>query len=142
MPDLLRSFDLGQRCPIPRAARKRLFSLRIWSPRYKHQKVDLDRRDPPQSVTDQKDDDDGTKKSVSTVNLGVVNCQSICNKLDYILDHVKDNDVDIMAESDDESKNKSIIDQCVSNGFTLHYIPRNSVERAVELVFLEIIALS
>ena len=67
--------------------------LRIWSPRYKHQKVDLDRRDAPQSVADEKDDDDddGAKKSVSTVN---------CNK--------------------------SVIDQCFSNGFTLHHIPRNS----------------
>ena len=34
--DTLRSFDVGQRCALPRVLRKRLFSLRIWSLRHKY----------------------------------------------------------------------------------------------------------
>ena len=34
--DVLRSCDVGQRCPLPRYVRKCLFSNGIWSPRHNY----------------------------------------------------------------------------------------------------------
>ena len=34
--DVLRSYDVGQRCPLPRYVRKCLFSKGIWSPRHNY----------------------------------------------------------------------------------------------------------
>ena len=72
---------------------------------------------------------DDVMATVSSINCKVVNCQSC----DYIFDHVKDNDVDIIAltesyVSNDEPRNETVIDRCVltSYGFTLHHIPRHS----------------
>ena len=38
-----------------------------------------------------------SRKSVSDIKLGVMNCQSICNKLDCITDHAEENSLDIIA---------------------------------------------
>ena len=38
-----------------------------------------------------------SRKSVSDIKLGVMNCQSICNKLDCITDHAEENGLDIIA---------------------------------------------
>ena len=72
-----------------------------------------------------------SRKSVSDIKLGVMNCQSVCNKLDCITDHAEKNGLDIIAMmetwlSNMESRNKFVHDQCCANGYTLHHRPRNS----------------
>ena len=68
------------------------------------------------------------------VKLGVMNCQSIGGKLDFVFDHIKEYQLDIVALtetwlSSEESKNKHVIDQCVAHGYTLHHSPRTSGRR-------------
>ena len=65
-------------------------------------------------------------KSVPGVKLGVINCQSISRKLDFVFDHINEYQLDIMALtetwlSSEDSKNKYVIDQCVAHGYTLHH---------------------
>ena len=108
-----------------RNVRKRLFSLRIWSPRYKHVNSDV-KQSFDHSVT--------VRKSLLGVKLGVMNCQSIGGKLDFVFDHVKEYQLDIVALtetwlSNEDSKNKHVIDQCVAHGYTLHHSPRTSGRR-------------
>ena len=63
-----------------------------------------------------------------------MNCQSIGGKLDFVFDHIKEYQLDIVALtetwlSNEDSKNKHVIDQCVSHGYTLHHLPRTSGRR-------------
>ena len=49
-------------------------------------------------------------------------------------DHVKEYQLDIVALtetwlSNEDSKNKHVIDQCVAHGYTLHHSPRTSGRR-------------
>ena len=74
------------------------------------------------------------KKSVTGVKLGVMNCQSISGKLDFVFNHIKEYQLDIVALtetwlSSEDSKNKHVIDQCVAHGYTLHHSPRTSGRR-------------
>ena len=69
------------------------------------------------------------RKSLLGVKLGVMNCQSIGGKLDFVFDHIKEYQLDIVALtetwlSNEDSKNKHVIDQCVAHGYTLHHSPR------------------
>ena len=71
------------------------------------------------------------RKYVPGVKLGVMNCQSISGKLDFVFDHMKEYQLDIVALtetwlSSEDSKNKHVIDQCVAHGYTLHNSPRTS----------------
>ena len=86
--DALRSFNVQPTSKSCGNVRKRLFSLRIWSPRYKHVNSDV-KRSFDHNVT--------VRKSLLGVKLGVMNCQSIGGKLDFVLDHVKEYQLDIMA---------------------------------------------
>ena len=68
------------------------------------------------------------------VKLGVMNCQSFRGKLDFVFDHIKEYQMDIVAltemwVSSDDSKNKHVIDQCVAHGYTLHRSPCPSGQR-------------
>ena len=59
-------------------------------------------------------------------------CQSIGEKLDFVFDHIKEYQLDIVALtemglSSEDSKNKHVIGQCVAHGYTLHHSPRNLV---------------
>ena len=68
------------------------------------------------------------------VKLGVINCQSISGKLDFVFDHIKEYQLDIVALtetwlSSEDSKNKHGIDQCVAHGYSLHHSPRTSGRR-------------
>ena len=79
-------------------------------------------------------------KSVPGVKVGVINCQSINGKLDFVLDHIKEYQLDIVTLtetwlSSEDSKNKHVIDQCVAHGYTLHHSPRTSGRRGVEWVY-------
>ena len=67
-------------------------------------------------------------------------CQSISGKLDFVFDHIKEYQLDIVALtetwlSSEDSKNKHVIDQCVAHGYTLHHSPRTSGRRGVDWVY-------
>ena len=63
--DALRSFNVQPTSQLRRNVRKRLFRLRIWSPRYKHVNSDV-KQSFDHSVT--------VMKSLLGVKLGVMNC--------------------------------------------------------------------
>ena len=116
--DALRSFNVQPTSQLRRDVRKRLFSLSIWSPWYKH--VNKGNSNVKQSF----DHNVTVRKSVPGVKLGVINCQSISGKLDFVFDHIKEYQLDIVALtetwlSSEDSKNKHVIDQCVAHGYTL-----------------------
>ena len=126
--DALGSFNVQPTSQLRRDVRKRLFSLRIWSPRYKH--VNKGSSNVKQSF----DHSVTVRKSVPGVKLGVINCQSISGKLDFVFDHIKEYQLDIVALtetwlSSEDSKNKHVIDQCVAHGYSLHHSPRTSGRR-------------
>ena len=69
--DALRSFNVQPTSQLCRDGRKRLFSLGIWSPWYKHvNKGNSNVKQPFDHIVT-------VRKSVSGVKLGVMNCQSI-----------------------------------------------------------------
>ena len=123
--DALRYFSVQPTSKLCRDFRKRLFSLRIWSPRYKHVNSDI-KQSFGHSVT--------VRKSLLGVKIGVMNCQSIGGKLYFVFDHVKGYQLDIVALtetwlSNEDSQNKHVIDKCVAHGYTLHHSPRTSGRR-------------
>ena len=123
--DALRSFNVQ---PTSKLCTKCLFSLRIWSPQYKHVNSDV-KQSFDHSVT--------VRKSLLGVKLGVMNCQSIGGKLDFVFDHIKEYQSDIVAVtetwlSNEDSKNKHVIDQCVTT-FIIHLT--HLVGEGVELVY-------
>ena len=66
--------------------------------------------------------------------LETINCQSISGKLDFVFDHIKEYQLDIVALtetwlSSEDSKNKHVIDECVAHGYSLHHSPRTSGRR-------------
>ena len=85
--DTLRSFNVQPTSKLCRDVRKRLFSIRIWSPLYKHVNSDV-KQSFDHSVT--------VRKSLLGVKLGVMNCQSIDKKLDFVFDHIKEYQLDIV----------------------------------------------
>ena len=70
--------------------------------------------------------------TVPGVKLGVINCQSISGKLDFVFDHIMEYQLDIVALaetwfSSEDSKN--------THGYILHHSPRTSGRRGVEWVY-------
>ena len=68
------------------------------------------------------------------VELGVINCQSISGKVDFVFDHIKEYQSGIVALtemwlSSEDSNNIHVIDRCVAHGCTLHHSPRTSGRR-------------
>ena len=134
--DTLREIGRGTNCPVNRDVRKKLFSLRIWSPRYKYREQDAL---PPPRESSMVDTADGNKEDQqpnpdSSIKLGVVNCLSLRSRLDYLLDHTTEHDIGIMALtetwlSNDLSRNKSVVDECASHGYSLHHSPRDNGHR-------------
>ena len=123
--DALRSFNVQPTSMLCRDVRKHLFSIRIWSPRYKHVNSDV-KQFFDHSVT--------VRKSLLGGKLGVMNCQSIGRKLGFVFDHIKKYQLDIVALtemwlSNEDSKSKYVIDQCVAHRYTLHHSPRTSGRR-------------
>ena len=108
--------------------RKRLSILRIWSPRYTYvNKMSS-------IVTQSLDYSVTVRKSVPGVKLGVMNCQSIDGKIDFVFDHIKEYQLHIVMLtetwlSSEDSKNKHVIDQVFLTGHTLHHSPRTSGRR-------------
>ena len=123
--DALRSFNVQPTSQLRRDVRKRLFSLRILSPQYKYVNS---------NVKQFFDHSATVRKYVLGVKLGVMNCQSINGKLDFVFDHIKEYQLDTVALtetwlSSEDSKNKHIIDQYVAHGYTLHHSLRTSCRR-------------
>ena len=98
-----------------RIVRKDLFSTRIWSKRSEH---------PVHAATVGGDIVTTIKSAVKPeVKLGVMNVRSVRNKLDYVFDHIFDNDIDIVALtetwlSNEENNNRNVITECSNHGYT------------------------
>ena len=131
-PELLRKVNSDQSFQIPRDVRKKLFRLRIWSPRYKYEnifKTENSKPNTPESVNVKEKTVKTT--TVTDVRLGVMNVLSLGNKLDCVIDHITDNRLDIVGItetwlSNDDKNNMSVVNTCLNNGYTLHHRPRNT----------------
>ena len=69
-----------------------------------------------------------------------MNCQSIGGKLDFVFDHIKEYQLDIVALtetwlSNEDSKNKHVIDQCVAHGYTFIIHLAHLIGEGVEWVY-------
>ena len=121
--ETLRKIGVNWTIPPKRVVRKTLFSMRIWSRRCEH---------PVHAATVRSDIVTTIKSTVKPeVKLGVMNVRSVRNKLDYVFDHIFDNDLDIVALtetwlSNEENNNTHVITECSNHGYTLHHVPRNS----------------
>ena len=72
--------------------------------------------------------------TVTDVRIGVINVQSLGNKLDCVIDHITDNRIDIVGItetwlSNDDKNNMSVVNTCLNNGYTLLHRPRNTGRR-------------
>ena len=76
---------------LRRYVRKHVFTLTIKSPCYKYVE------NGNCNVKESSHHNVTVRKSVSDVKLGVMNCRSIGVKLDFVFDHIKDYQMDIMA---------------------------------------------
>ncbi len=131
----------GSRSTIPpkRDIRKRLYAAGIWSCRSKYITVSpgdelASVSNCQQNVAKGRDVKTVERKTCPLVKLGVMNCRSMDNKSDYIFDHMKDNNLDIVALtetwlSNDDTKSRRVVMNCAEYGYTLHHIPRSSGRR-------------
>ena len=96
--DALRGFGVNTTTPPHSNVRKRLFKLRIWSRRSKYTRAASGNRIVSRTVRwkDAVKKSDVRIKSRPVVKLGVMNCRSVDNKLHYIFDNCKDNNLDII----------------------------------------------
>ena len=97
-PELLRKVNSDQSFPIPRDVRKELFRLRIWSSRYINEnifKTQHSKPNTPENVNVKKKTVKTT--TITDVRIGVLNVQSLGNKLDCVIDHITDNRLDIVG---------------------------------------------
>ena len=83
--DTLRKYKVASKSLPCRDLRKRLFSLCLWNLRYKY--------DDRLRIDVEKSDTDITRES-DNIQLGVMNCRYMNNKLDYVFDHAIDNKQD------------------------------------------------
>ena len=111
---------------------KKLFRLRIWSPRYKYENI-FKTENPKPNTPENVNIKEKTVKTttVTDVRHGVMNVLSLCNKLDCVIDHITDNRLDIVGItetwlSNDDKNNMSVVNTCLNNGYTLHHRPRNT----------------
>ena len=112
---------------------KKLFRLRIWSPRHKYEnkiKTENSKSNIPENVKVKT----VNTTSVSDVRLGVMNVSSLGNKMDCVIDHITDNRLDIVGItetwlSNNDKKNMPVINTCLDSGYTLHHRPRNTGRR-------------
>ena len=133
-PELLRNVNSDQSFPIPRDPRKKLFRLRIWSPRYKYENI-FETQNPKPNTPGNVNVKEETVKTttVTDVRIGVMNVLSLGNKLDCVIDHksIPYNRLDIVGitetwPSNDDKNNMSVVNTCLNNGYTLHHRPRNT----------------
>ena len=70
------------------------------------------------------------KTAVSGLKFGVINVRSIGRRLDYVIDHAKENKLDVLALTETwlsnvETNNVTVVNFCTEQGYTLHYRPRS-----------------
>ena len=131
-PELLRIVNSDQSFQIPRDARKKLFRLRIWSPRYKYENIIKTQNLKPNTPENVKEKT--VKTTTVTVKIGVMNVISRGNKLDCVIDLITDNRLDVVGIteawlSNDDKNNMSVVNTYLNNGYTRHHRPRNTGRR-------------
>ena len=129
-PELLRKWNSDQSSKIQRDVRKKLFRLRIWSPRHKYEnkiKTENSKSNIPENVKVKT----VNTTSVSDVRLGVMNVSSLGNKMDCVIDHITDNRLDIVGItetwlSNNDKNNMPVINTCLDSGYTNSGFSNNS----------------
>ena len=112
---ILRKIVINWSIPPKRVIRIALLSMRIWSRRCEY---------PVHAATVRGNIVTTIKSTVKPeVKLGVMNVRSVRNKLDYVFDHIFDNDLDIVALtetwlSNEENNNRHVITECLNHGYT------------------------
>ena len=129
----MRRFGENITVPPPRYVRKHLFMCHIWSRRSKYTPAASRDCVVPRTVRQKEavEEKSARIKSRPVLELGVMNCRSVDNKLDYIFDHCNDNKLDIVALtetwiSNDPSKSNRVVIECAERGYTLRQILRSS----------------
>ena len=133
--DTLRSFDTDASRIISRNLRKQLFSLKIWSPRYKYISHPAN-REIKRDVDDQKTVNQ-KKTAVSGLKFGVMNVRSLGSRLDYVIDYANENKLDVVVLTETwlsnvETNNATVDNSCMEQGYaayTLHHRPRSDGRR-------------
>ena len=114
---------------------KKLFRLRIWSSRYKYENIFKTQNPKPNTPANVNIKEKTVKTTtVTDVRIGVMNVLSLGNKLDCVIDHITDNRLDIVGItetwlSNDDKNSMSVVNTCLSNGYTLHHSPRYTGRR-------------
>ena len=126
--DTLRSFDTDASQIIGRNLRKLFFSWKLWSPRYKYRSHPAD-RDNKRDVDDQKNVNQ-KKTAVSGLEFGV----EFGSRVDYVIDHAKENKLDVVVLTETwlsnvETNNATVVNYCMKQGYTLHHRPRSDGRR-------------
>ena len=129
-PELLRKLNSDQSFKIQRDVRKKLFRLRIWSPRHKYENK-ITTENSKSNITENVMVKTVNTTSVSDVRLGVMNVSSLGNKMDCVIDHITDNKLDIVGItetwlSNNDKNNMLVMNTCLDSGYTLHHRPRNT----------------
>ena len=129
-PELLRKLNSDQSSKIQRDVRKKLFRLRIWSPRHKYENK-ITTENSKSNITENVMVKTVNTTSVSDVRLGVMNVSSLGNKMDCVIDHITDNKLDIVGItetwlSNNDKNNMLVMNTCLDSGYTLHHRPRNT----------------
>ena len=132
-PELLRKLNSDQSSKGQRDVRKKLFRLRIWSPRHKYENK-IKTKNSKSNITENVKVKTVNTTSVSDVRLGVMNVSSLGNKMDCVIDHITDNRLDIVGItqtwlSNNDKNNMPVINTCLDSGYTLHHRPRNTGRR-------------
>ena len=134
-PELSRKVNSDHSFPITRDVIKKLFRLRIWSPRYKYENI-FKTQNPKPNTPENVNVKEKTVKTttVTDVRIGIMNVILLGNKLDCVIDHITDNRLDIVGItetwlSNDYKNNMSVVNTCLNNGYTLHHRPRNTGRR-------------
>ena len=132
-PELLRKLNSDQSSKIQRDVSKKLFLLRIWSPRHKYENK-IKTENSKSNILENVKVKTVTTTSVSDVRLGVMNVSSLGNKMDCVIDHITDNRIDIVGItetwlSNNDKNNMPVIKTCLGSGYTLHHRPRNTGRR-------------
>ena len=129
-PELLRKLNSDQSSKIQRDVRKKLFRLRIWSPRHEYENK-ITTENSKSNITENVMVKTVNTTSVSDVRLGVMNVSSLGNKMDCVMDHITDNKLDIVGItetwlSNNDKNNMLVMNTCLDSGYTLHHRPRNT----------------
>ena len=133
-PELLRKVNSDQSFPIPRdVCKKNYFDYVFGVPRYKYENI-FNTQHPKPSTPENVNIKTVKTTTVTDVRIGVMNVQSLGNKLDCVIDHITDNRIDIVGItetwlSNDDKNNMSVVNTCLNNGYILLHRPRNTGRR-------------